>query len=107
MNAYDHMLGAIALVAGSNTGRRGQGAAGPAYPGIAQRQWRAGIDMPARFQDLQSPEDLLLPGRKQPNPLGAGFQPMLDSDQETRVPAGKVSRCLPVRYWWTLLHASS
>ena len=62
MNVRDHMLGAIAPVAGSDTGRRGQGVAGPAYPQLAQRQWRAGIDMPARFQfgktaGLQSPED--------------------------------------------------
>ena len=97
MNACDHMLGAIAPVAGSDTGRRGQGAAGPAYPGLAQRWRRAGIDMPARFQfgkisDLQSPGDLFPPSGKQfePNPLGAGFQRMFDSDQETRVPAGKV-----------------
>ena len=32
MNACDHMLGAIAPEAGSDTGRRGQGAAGPVYP---------------------------------------------------------------------------
>ena len=49
MNARDHMLGSIALVAGSDTGRRGQGAAGPAYPGLAQRWQWAGFDMPAHF----------------------------------------------------------
>ena len=46
MNARDHMLGATAAVAGSDTGHRGQGAAGPAYPGLAQRRQRAGIDIP-------------------------------------------------------------
>ena len=77
MNARDHMLGAIAPVAGSDTGRRGQGAAGPAYPGLSQRRQRAGIDMPARFQfgktsDLQNSEDSLPPGRNSlsQTPLG-------------------------------------
>ena len=97
LNTRDHMLGVIAPVAGSDTGRRGQGAADPAYPGLAQRRRRAGIDMPARFQfgkssDLQSPEDLLPPAGKQfePDPLVVGFQRMFDSDKETRVPAGQV-----------------
>ena len=80
MNARDHMLGTTAKVAASDTGRRGQGAAGPAYPGLAQRQQRAEIDIPARFQfskalNLRSPEGLLPPGRKQfePDPFGAGL----------------------------------
>ena len=94
MNARDHMLGATAPVAGSDTGRRGQGAAGPAYPGLAQR---TGIDMPARFQfskasDLRSPEESLPLGRKQcePNPFGAGLPRRFDPEHGARVPAGNV-----------------
>ena len=71
-------------VAGSDTGRCGQGAAGPAYPGLAQRRQRAGIDIPARFQfgktsDLQSPDDLLPPGRNSLSrtPLGLVFRECL------------------------------
>ena len=97
MNTRDHMLGATAPVAGSDTGRRGQGAAGPAYPGLAQRRQRAGIDMLARFQfskasDLRSPEGLLSLGRKQfePDPFGAGLPRRFDPDHGTRVPAGNV-----------------
>ena len=97
MNARDHMMGAIAPVAGSDTGRRGQGAAGPAYPGLAQGQQRSVIDMPARFQfgkasDLQSPEDSLRLCRKQfePDPLGAGLPRMFDPDREARKPAGNI-----------------
>ena len=97
MNVRDHMLGTTTPVAGSDTGCRGQGVASPAYPGLAQRRQRAGINMPAHFQfsktsDLQSPEDSLPPGRKQfePDPLGAGLPRMFDPDHEARVPAGNV-----------------
>ena len=98
MNARcDHMLGDTAPVAWSDTGRRGQGAAGPAYPGLAQRRQRAGIDIPASFQfskasDLRSSEGSLLPGRKQfePDPFGAGLLWRFDPDHGARVPAGNV-----------------
>ena len=56
MNARDPMLGVTAQVVGSGTGRCGQGAAGPAYPGLAQRRQWAGIDMPARFQFIKAAE---------------------------------------------------
>ena len=57
------MLGATAPVAGSDTGRRGQGAARPAYPGLAQRR---------KDSDLRSSEGSLPLGRKQfePDPFG-------------------------------------
>ena len=60
------LVDAAAPVARSDTGLRGQGAADPAYPGLAQCRQRAQIDMLARFQfgktsDLQSPEDVLPP----------------------------------------------
>ena len=104
MNTRNHMLGDTALVAGSDTGRRGQGTAGPAYSGLAQRRQRAGIDMQARFQfskapDLRSPEGSLPPGRKQfePDPFRAGFPRRFDPDHGARVPAGNVESDL-IRY---------
>ena len=96
MNAHNHILGAIAPMALSDTGRRGQGAAGPAYPGLAQCRRQAGIDMPARFQfgknsDLQSPEDLLPTGRKrfEADPLWLVFSECLIQTRKLK--------CQPVR----------
>ena len=117
MNTRDHMLGAIAPVAGSDTGRRGNGAADPAYPGLAQCRRRAGIDMPARFHfgkssDLQSPEDLFSPAGKQfePDPRGLIFSECWIQTKKLECQPVRLSpNCfdLPVRYWWTLQHTSS
>ena len=70
-------------MAGSGTGRRRQGAAIPAYPGLTHRRQRAGMKTPTQLRfgkvlDRPSPDEQLSPEEKH-------FEPNL-----TRLPAGNV-----------------